>query len=35
MRWTIVRFWGSDVMRDAWACAEEVRRLLEQAGREG
>lgn len=35
MGWTVVRFWGSDVMRDAWACAEEVRRLLEKAGREG
>lgn len=35
MGWTVVRFWGSDVMRDAGACAEEVRRLLDEAGREG
>lgn len=35
MGWTVVRFWGSDVMRDAGACAEEVRRLLEEAGWEG
>ena len=35
MGWAAVRFWGSDVMKNASGCAEEVRRLLEKAGREG
>lgn len=35
MGWTVVRFWGSDVMKNSSGCAEEVRRLLEEAGREG
>lgn len=33
MGWTVMRVWGSDVTRDAGACAEEVRRLLEKAGK--
>lgn len=33
MGWTVGRFWGSDATRDAEACAEEVRRLLEKAGK--
>lgn len=33
MGWTVIRFWGSDVMWDAGACADEVRRLLEKAGK--
>ena len=29
MGWTVMRVWGSDVTRDAGACVENVRRLLE------
>ena len=35
MGWTVMRVWGSDVMKNASGCVDEVRRLLEKAGREG